>query len=70
MGRRGRLRVKNKQNYRKPLQRLMLAVQGFRNQPRLGKRKYRKLRRDSTYRELCLAWEDAAELLDANGGIS
>lgn len=56
--------------YRKRLQRLALAVQGFRNQERLGKRKHRKLRQDPTYRELCLAWEEATELLDATGGIS
>lgn len=55
--------------FRLTLQRLALAVQGFRNQERLGKRKHRKLRRDKTYRELCLAWEEASELLDATGGI-
>lgn len=56
--------------YQKELQRLAIAVQAFRNLERLGKRKHRKLRRTSEYRELCLAWEEAAELLDANGGIS
>lgn len=38
--------------YKNALNRLALAVQGFRNQERLGKRKHRKLRRDKTYREL------------------
>lgn len=49
------------------LKRLALAVQGFRNMPRLGKRKHRKIRRDPAYRELCLAWEDAVDTLDHVG---
>lgn len=59
-----------KRAYRSTLQRLALAVQGFRNMPRLGKRKHRKIRRDPSYRELCLAWEEAADLLDGDGGIT
>lgn len=59
----------NEQKYRIQLQRLVVAVQGFRNIPRLGKRKHRKLRRDPAYSEMCRAWEESADLLDENGGI-
>ncbi len=58
-----------RRQYQDALNRLALAVQGFRNLEQLGKRKHRKLRRAPEYRELCLAWEEAAELLDADGGV-